>query len=33
MIFFLLAAALGLVLVMDILLHDIRQRDQGGKKK
>lgn len=34
MIFFLLAAALGLILVMDILLHDIRQRDQrGGKKK
>jgi ubiquinone biosynthesis protein len=32
MIFFLLAAALGLLLVMDILLHDIRQRDQPGKK-
>jgi predicted unusual protein kinase regulating ubiquinone biosynthesis (AarF/ABC1/UbiB family) len=32
MIFFLLAAALGLMLVMDILLHDIRQRDPPGKK-
>ncbi|HYR09196.1 MAG TPA: AarF/ABC1/UbiB kinase family protein [Longimicrobium sp.] len=32
MLFFLLAAALGLVLVMDILLHDIRHRDAGGKK-
>lgn len=32
MIFFLLAAALGLLLVMDILLHDIRHRDGTQKK-